>query len=227
MTALILQARLDSSRLPGKAMLPLGGRPIIYRIMEAFRYLQCDEKILACSEDSARAFAPLADEAGFKMIPGPKDDVLSRFCIVIRQIGADRIIRATGDNPFVFVDAAVALNREAVETGADYAGYSGIPVGAGVESVDSAALLKAEKEAVDISEREHVCPYLYKHPEYFKLHRPLAPSIWQGENLRLTVDTKTDYERAEALYDVLCGFAPNERNFGVNIIKSAKKVFGS
>ena len=226
MTALVLQARLDSSRLRNKSMLPLGGRPFIFRVMEAFGSSPWEEKILACSEDSVSAFAPLAEETGFTLVSGPKEDVLARYCLAIRRCGAERVVRATGDNPFVFIDAAAALNREAADLGADYAGYGGMPYGAGVESVSSGALLRAEEEAVDAAEREHVCPYLYKRPEFFKLHRPLAPKRWQCPGLRLTVDTLEDYERAQALYESLFSLPPEERLLGEKIIDTYKRVCG-
>jgi spore coat polysaccharide biosynthesis protein SpsF len=72
-----------------------------------------------------------------------------------------------------------------------------------VESVAAEALLRAEREAVSPAEREHVCPYLYGHPELFRLHRPLAPRIWQFPSLRLTVDTPEDLLRAQILADAL------------------------
>ena len=225
MTALVLQARLNSSRLPEKSLLPLGGRPLILRVMEALRFFPCGEKILACPEDSARAFAPLADEAGFKLAAGPRDDVLARYCLVIRNCGAERIVRATGDNPFVFVDAASALNDEAESLSADYAGYSGLPHGAGVESVDCEALLRAEKSSREPEEREHVCPYLYRNPDLFRLHRPLAPRLWQYPGLRITVDTREDYERALALYDDLLSLPAQDRVKGEHIIAACKRLF--
>ena len=203
MTALVLQARLDSLRLERKCLLPLGKRPMILRVMEALKDMPIDAKILACPDDSVESFAPLAKEAGFEIVTGPKNDVLERYCNAIRHCSASRIIRATGDNPFVFSDAAQALNDEAVALGADYAGYSGLPYGAGVESVSAKALLRAEQEAQTQWERENVCPYLYGHPELFSLHRPLAPLKWQGHDMRITVDTEEDYIRAQKLYAAL------------------------
>jgi len=224
-TALVLQARLDSSRLPEKSLLPLGGRPLIFRVMEALSFLPCQIRILACPEDSVSAFAPLAEEAGFTLVAGPKDDVLARFCRAIHRGSAERIIRATGDNPFVFVDAAAALNKEALDLNADYAAYSGLPYGAGVESVSARALLRAQQEARAPAEREHVCPYLYGRPELFHLHRPLAPRRWQGAQARITVDTHEDYERAQALYTTLLPLPPPERNLGETIIGAYKRLF--
>ena len=224
MTSLVLQARLDSTRLPGKSLLPLGGRPLILRVMEAFAFMPFDAKILACPAECVASFAPLAEEAGFTAICGPADDVLARYCIVIRKTGADRIVRATGDNPFVFTDAALALNREAEELNADYSGYGSLPYGAGVESVASEALLRAEKEARLPAEREHVCPYIYGNSGIFRLHRPLAPLKWQRPELRVTVDTRDDYEKAAMLYENLLSLAPQERNLGENIIKTVMRT---
>ena len=218
MTALVLQARLDSTRLPGKSLLPLGGKPLVFRVMEALNAIPAGMRMLACPEECAPAFAPLAEEAGFILLPGPKEDVLARYCLAIRRSGADRILRATGDNPFVFVDAAIAIEREAAELGADYACYSGIPHGTGVESVASEALLRAEREARNLSEREHVCTYLYNNPLLFQLHRPLAPLRWRSSALSFTVDTPADYERALLIFQRLSSLSAEERIMGANII---------
>jgi spore coat polysaccharide biosynthesis protein SpsF len=211
----VIQARLDSSRLPDKALLPLGGRPLIYRVMEALRRVEADAYVLASPEDCAAFFAPLAEEAGFVFCPGPKEDVLARYCVAIRRYSIDRVIRATADNPFVFGDAAAAINAEALSLGADYAAYSGLPYGAGVESVSAEALLRAERETPPPGrgplppEREHVCPYLYGHPELFLLHRPLAKREWRGPSLRISVDTAEDYERCLLLWDALAAGPPS------------------
>ncbi|MFP3088970.1 spore coat protein [Treponema sp. TIM-1] len=226
MTALVLQARLDSSRLYRKALLPLDGRPLISLVMEALKTVPGDLHILACPEDSFREFLPLAEAEGFELVSGLKEDVLGRYAQVIRRFSPDRIIRATGDNPFVFADAAAAINQEGTELGADYAGYSGLPYGAGVESVSAEALLRAEREAAAQAEREHVCPYLYGHPEWFLLHRPLAPLIWREPSLRLTVDTPEDYQQAQALSQALTKAAPGRARYrGETIIGISKRLF--
>jgi spore coat polysaccharide biosynthesis protein SpsF len=170
--------------------------------MEALSFVRCDLHVLACPEDCESSFRPLAERAGFELCTGSKEDVLARYCSVINRYSPDWVIRATADNPFVFADAAQKLAEEAAALNADYAGYAGLPLGAGVEAVNAAALLRAEREGRKPEEREHVCPYLYGHPELFRLHRPLAPRNWQAvpAALRLTVDTPEDYLRAEELY---------------------------
>jgi spore coat polysaccharide biosynthesis protein SpsF len=203
MTAVVLQVRLDSMRLPRKALLSLGGQPIVFRVMEALKRVAVDKHVLACPKDCVSILAPFTEKAGFDIMGGDKEDVLARYCAAVNKFAIDRLIRATGDNPFVFVDAALELERSAAFLGADYAGYAGLPYGAGVEAVSAEALLRAGREAHLPEEREHVCPYLYRHPELFLLHRPLAPVKWQGPMLRVTIDTAEDYEWAKRLYGAL------------------------
>jgi spore coat polysaccharide biosynthesis protein SpsF len=91
--------------------------------------------------------------------------------------------------------------------------------------VAAAALILAEKEAASPYEREHVCPYLYGRGEIFRLHRPLAPLPWQGPDMRLTVDTWEDYEKAQTLYRSLSDLPLQERGKGEAIISTYKKLF--
>ncbi|GMO55992.1 MAG: hypothetical protein Ta2G_15730 [Termitinemataceae bacterium] len=210
-TAIILQTRLDSSRLPRKALLDLCGEPLVCRVMQALNAVAADIRILACPKDSFDELSVLAGKNNFEIFAGSKDDVLRRYVDAIKYFELDkhldnedvRIIRATGDNPFVFADASDAINAEASALGADYAAYANLPYGAGVEAVSAAALLRADKKAESAYDREHVCPFLYGNPAMFKLHRPLAPLKWQHPECRITVDEAADYENAKKLYAAL------------------------
>lgn len=166
--------------------------------------------VLACDAASEEYFAPLAAECGFVCISGPKEDVLSRFCQVIRKIGAVTILRATGDNPFVFHEAAEAsLNKYAslVKEGRkiDYFTYSGLPHGSGVEVMDGRSLLRAETMTDSSWDREHVGPALYNHTDEFVCVRETAPDSWYFPSMRTTIDTKEDYDRAVLMYRYLTG----------------------
>jgi spore coat polysaccharide biosynthesis protein SpsF len=225
--AIVLQARMDSQRLPGKSLLPLGitdAKPLVFRVMEALNQVPAHTRILACPENCEALFKHLALEAGFELLTGPEEDVLERYCMAVRRFNIDTVIRATADNPFVFADAAAALAAEAIALGADYAGYMGLPLGAGVEAVRASALLRAGDEAGIGYEREHVCPHLYGHPEKFLLHRPLAPLRWQGQNVRRTRDAQEDYERAQALYAALDKTGAVRYN-GAAILKAYRALY--
>lgn len=196
---LIVQMRLDSTRLPRKALLPLGDDILAGAVMRRLRRVPADAYVLASDAEGAAELGPLAAARGFQVYAGPKDDVLARFAGAARAYGADFVIRATGDNPFTSYELGAMLAERSASGGADYAGYLGMPTGMGVELVRASALYRAEREAVLAAEREHVCPYLYNHPELFSIDRPSCPEAWRLPDGRLTVDTAEDYGRARLI----------------------------
>ena len=179
MTGIVLQARIGSSRLPGKAMLDLGGKTVVRRAMDALRQVSgIDEFILATDADSADILKSQAVDAGFGLFVGSAENVLNRYAEVIRKYGLTEVVRATGDNPFVSSAVAEKTMQVFREEAADYAGLTGMPLGTGVEVVSAAALLTADSEAEDPYEQEHVCPFLYKRPKRFKIVLCEAPENW-------------------------------------------------
>ncbi len=200
-TAVILQARLDSTRLPGKALLELEGKPVIVWAMESLRAVPADRWVLACDEASFDRLEPFARGSGFECVKGPKEDVLARFCLAIEKTGAATVVRATGDNPFVFADATTeSLRRFASlrdsETPCDYFTLTGLPHGAGVEVFDAGRLVEACRLTDSPYDHEHVGPALYAHRERFSCVFEAAPPQWRLERARVTIDTQEDFERA-------------------------------
>jgi spore coat polysaccharide biosynthesis protein SpsF len=108
LTAVFLQVRLDSSRLPRKALLELAGVTVLEHAMQALDLVRADIRVLLTTKDSAAELKPIAESAGWNMFIGSKDDVLDRFVMAAREFNADRIIRATGDNPLVSAEMANA-----------------------------------------------------------------------------------------------------------------------
>lgn len=207
MTVAVIQVRLDSTRLPRKALLDLGGKPVIARVMETMRRVAVDAYVLACDYDSEAELAPVARSEGFECIAGPKDDVLERFCHVARKTGADTFLRATGDNPFLFADAAsrslerfAELSRARVP--ADYFTYTGLPHGSGIEVFSAKKLVEAAPLTGSPYDREHVGPALYNHPDRFVAVRETAPEQWYHPDARTTIDTANDYARACRMVEV-------------------------
>jgi spore coat polysaccharide biosynthesis protein SpsF len=208
MTAIVLQARMGSTRLPGKALLPLGGSTLIEQAMSRLALVRSDLRVLATDEASAGALSAPAARRGFELLVGPAEDVLARYCLAIRRYKPDLVIRATGDNPLVSFELASLLAERRSSLPSDYAGFLGMPTGMGVELVASEALLRAEAEASAPREREHVCPYLYDHPDIFRVDRPQAPPPYLLPGASVTVDTKADYEAVLRLYGALYGGSP-------------------
>jgi spore coat polysaccharide biosynthesis protein SpsF len=212
MTGLVVQARMGSTRLPGKALLPLGGTTLTDQVLTRLADLPVEARILATDEASARALGPAAARRGYELLVGPAEDVLARYCLAISRYGLDLVVRATGDNPLVSAELALLLLEERsrrVEGGRpDYLAQVGMPLGMGVELVSATALLRAEAEALLASEREHVCPYLYAHPDIFTIERLPAPEGYDFKGGRVTVDTAEDYELVLMAYGALYDGSP-------------------
>jgi spore coat polysaccharide biosynthesis protein SpsF len=199
----MLQARLDSTRLPGKALLPIAGLPMVSHAMRSLKRVKADAYVLATEKASATGLAALASACGFELFSGPKEDVLGRFCQAARAFKAERIIRATGDNPLVSYELATFLAERRLDVPADYSGYLGMPKGMGVEIIEADALFEAERLSADPFEREHVAPYLYRRPERFRIDQPMAPKDYLWEEGSVSVDTREDYERVLSVFDAL------------------------
>ena len=207
--AVVVQARLNSSRLPRKALLNLCGKPLLAYTLEAMREIPAERYILACDRSSAADFAPIAEQFHYTLISGSETDVLGRFCSVIRQFENSlrpitTIIRATADNPFLFTEAAEASVKRFVELGEpDYFTYTGLPHGSGVEILKAKSLLTAEKLTKDAYDHEHVGPALYRYSDTFICTKETAPLQWYAPHLRTTVDTQEDFDRAELMMQYL------------------------
>lgn len=190
----IVQARTGSTRLPGKALLQLGGEPLLSRVLCNLGECRCiGPMVVAVPHNSVAALEPLARQAGAETVAGPEEDVLGRYAAVLEQFPCSHFVRATGDNPFVsaeMLDLAVAYH---LEHDADLTHWLGIPLGCGVEVVRSSVLMRAAAEAELPHEREHVTPWIYSNREQFRVCEPELPF---HPELRLTVDTADDFDRA-------------------------------
>ncbi len=202
---LIVQCRLSSTRLPGKALLPLKDRTALEWNLRAMSKVVADDYYLATDEASLPELKGIAEKCGFKIFGGSRDDVLDRFCRVIEISGADLVVRATADNPFLFYEAANDLISRWIEKSAsekiDYMTFSGLPHGCGVEMFDAHSLLDAARKTDLPYDHEHVGPSLYNHPENFVSVFEEAPQKYNHPELRTTIDTSTDYIRAQKIVD--------------------------
>ncbi len=226
MTGLFLQVRLDSSRLPRKALLPLGGTVVVSHAMRALRKVDAACYALLTDEESAGELAPYAEAEGFSLFVGEKEDVLKRYSDAARYYRVDRIIRATGDNPLVSGSCAREICRLHLDAEADYSGFVGLPLGTGVECVETSALLEADRLADSRYDREHVCPYLYRHPEDFLVYRPEAPQRCRLPDARVTLDTKEDYARLQELYRIAYRGRPIEIRELIHTLTTHQPIAG-
>lgn len=205
MTLVLVQSRLGSTRLPEKGLLPLGGKPAIAHVLDTMHLVPADAYYLATDEASYSRLAPVAASCGYECFAGPAEDVLERFCLLIEKTGADVIVRATGDNPFLFADAAAAslevfLKKIKDCNPCDYFTYTGLPHGSGIEVLSASALLTARNLTKSPYDHEHVGPALYNHKDAWNCVFEPAPEKWNHPELRTTIDTYGDYRRAERMF---------------------------
>lgn len=208
-TGVVVQMRLDSSRLPRKALLPLGSGTLASTVMHRLKSLPAAEFVLATDPDSAGTLAGIASQCGFSIFTGSRDDVLDRYIKAAEYFGIGRLVRATGDNPLVSTELATQLiaDIDAQErldgSSVDYAGHIGMPIGMGVELVRLSALHRAAAESTDPYDHEHVCPYLYRNPSSFRIELLACPAGYNLPHARLTVDTPADYQALLSIFAAL------------------------
>ncbi|MBO4533559.1 MAG: methyltransferase domain-containing protein [Treponema sp.] len=211
--AVIVQCRLSSTRLPGKALKVLGGKTVLSWVLNSMKKVDADRYFVATDFESYDTLAPICKENGFECFAGELDDVLKRFCDLIKKIKVSTIIRATADNPFLFYEAAQASLEEFEQhrkqkKSCAYLTFTGLPHGSGVEIIDAASLLEAAEQTDNPYDHEHVGPALYNHKENFTCEFVKAPSRFYNPELRTTIDTYSDYLRAVSIVNYLG--APNQ-----------------
>ncbi len=201
----IIQARMDSSRLPGKAMLPLKGKPMLYHVIERARAIhEAGIIVLAtCPGDENASMIELADSMKIGTFVGSSENVLERYYMAAEKFGGDYIIRITGDNPFTDPVYASVAAKIAEETKADLCSIKDLPLGVAVEIIKKEALEKAYTMSRMQHQLEHVSPYIKENPDMFKIVRHAVSLNNPFETLRLTVDTGEDYTLAKIIYDDL------------------------
>jgi glutamate-1-semialdehyde 2,1-aminomutase len=193
-TVAVVQARMGSTRLPGKVMRPVHGVPMIERLLDRLsRAGRIQTVVVATSSDPVNA--PLVAHVrrlGFACHQGSEHDVLERVVQVAEAHAADRVVRVTGDCPLIdprIVDEAVAVFERA---GVDYLSNLAPPTypdGLDTEVFTFPALVRAHREATRAYDREHVTPYL-RESGRFRTANLAHGEDWSGE--RWTVDRPED-----------------------------------
>ncbi len=210
-----VQARMGSTRLPGKVLAPLAGRPLLERVLERVARTPGLDGVALLSTDAPEdePLRRLGAQLGVPVVAGSREDVLDRFHLGTRQLEADAILRVTADCPLVDPEvlgellgmfrASPAIDHAAVATGA-MAARSGLwryPDGLDGEVFSATTLALAWGQSRDPYEREHVTPFLWRHPERFRLALLHAPEDLGAE--RWTVDHPADLAFVQAVYERL------------------------
>ena len=201
----IIQARMGSSRLPGKVLLPLAGKPVLEHVIcRCQSVARVDRVIVATTDDPGDlAIVHCVRDLGVGVFRGSQADVLDRYYQTARSFEAKHVVRITADCPLIdpaVIDRVVAAY---FQSGVDYATNAleeTFPDGQDVEVMSFAALEQAWREATSSADREHVTPYLRRLPGLKRTNvrddRALGHHRW-------TLDEPRDMDKISAIFDAL------------------------
>jgi spore coat polysaccharide biosynthesis protein SpsF len=214
-TAVIIQARMTSSRLPGKVLRQILGRPMLsFQIERLRRAHGFDRLVVATTTNrSDDVIAAFCRAEGLDCFRGSEHDVLARYYEAALESAASVIVRVTSDCPLLDPDVVeTVISRFRGFDGCDYASNMlepTFPYGMAVEVMSFAALSQAHSHARDPVEREHVTPYIYRRPSQFRIASvEMSPN--RSEH-RWTVDTPEDFELVSLILEALYPSNPDFR----------------
>lgn len=223
---IISQARMTSTRLPGKVLKEVLGKSLLeYHIERLLQVELADKLVIATTtNDTDQPIVELCEKLGVAYYRGSEEDVLSRYYEAAAQFGADVVIRVTSDCPLIdpgVVDKVIGMYIDNRDT-YDYVSNAlkrTYPRGLDTEVFSMATLEKAYKEAREQPEREHVTPYVYRHPELFRLANCGGSADYSQH--RWTVDTPEDFELIRLILEEL--YPVNERFTWLDVLELLSK----
>jgi len=199
----IIQARMGSTRLPGKILRELDGETVLSRVLGRVRRMCNLNEILVATTDQSRddAVAESTRQNGVGVFRGNEDDVLDRYWQAAQWCGAEAVVRITSDCPLIDPELVDETIQAFLSQPADYASNTlerTYPRGLDAEVFTVAALEKMWRAARETYEREHVTPYLYEHQELFRLVSVRGQH--DQSKHRWTLDTAEDLQLIRAIY---------------------------
>ena len=204
-TVCIIQARMGSTRLSGKVLQPILGRPMLWWVMHRVQQARLLGKVVIATttEPADDAIVALCERHGWSTFRGSEQDVLDRYYQAAQQYGADVVVRITSDCPLIdpwVIDYTISAHLSAAPQ-VDYTSNSidrTYPRGLDTEAFSMDALRRCWRDATLPPEREHVTYYMYRHPERFNL-LPVTNQVDYARH-RWTVDTPEDMELVQRVY---------------------------
>jgi spore coat polysaccharide biosynthesis protein SpsF len=202
----IVQARMGSTRLPGKVLKDLGGETMLARVVGRLRYANRISEVLVATTDRPGDDA-IVDECrrlSVAVSRGDQDDVLDRYFKAAESASADVVVRITSDCPLIDPEITDKTIAQFLDELPDYASNTIVrtyPRGLDTEVMSFSALKRAWQQAQEPYQREHVTPYLLEHPSEFRLVSVVDDRDYSG--YRWTVDTAEDLLLVKTVYDRL------------------------
>lgn len=206
----IIEARMTSSRLPGKVLLPAAGKPMLEHMVERTRRIpEISDVIIATTvNDTDEPIVALAKRLHVTYFCGDEDDVLGRVVKAAKQFGTEVIVEITGDDPLLDPELSSDVIKAFLERDGqiDYVANDiegTFPIGWNTRAFPTTVLEAVEKKTSHPIDREHVVNYIVKHPHEFRMYNIAAEGMYRRPDIRLTLDTKADYEVMRRVFEAL------------------------
>jgi len=205
---IILEARMGSTRLPGKTLKDLLGKPMIERILDRLFLSKLTDTIVVATTENKKddVLVSFLEQKEINYFRGSEDDVLKRVVEAAEHFSIQNIIELHGDNPFLDPDIIDSCIREFELGDVDYLSNTlenTFPQGLRVQIFPTVKLRRVEKTVDDETVREHVSLYFYENPNKFKIKSVEAEDPIKRPELRLTVDTEEDFQFICSIYERL------------------------
>jgi spore coat polysaccharide biosynthesis protein SpsF len=206
-TVAIVQARMGSTRLPGKVLQDLAGEPMLARVVNrTCRAKTLQEVVIATTTNTVDdVIVKLCEARGWSWFRGSEEDVLDRYYHAAKKYQADFIVRITSDCPLIDPEVIDHVVQEFLERQpeVDYASNTWprrtFPRGLDTEVMRMDVLERAWREDRNPAWREHVTPYIYRNPDRFRIHNVVSPVDYSA--MRWTVDTQEDLAFVRQIYN--------------------------
>lgn len=205
----IVQARMGSTRLPGKVLMEIRDKPMLEHVIDRLRETKMlDEIVVATTtKEQDKVIIQLAKKLGVSYFAGSENDVLGRYLGAAEEAKADIIVRITADCPLIDPRIIDDIVKHHLRTNANFTynlidenNEKSFPRGSDVEVFSNAVLKRIGELAKEPRYREHVTSYVYEHPEPFKIEVIEAEGIFQRPHLRLCVDEEDDLRFISEIY---------------------------
>ncbi|MES0489092.1 MAG: hypothetical protein ABUK01_03810 [Leptospirales bacterium] len=202
----IIQARMESKRLPGKVLRLIGEKPLLEHMVDRLFLsgAKTDEIVFALGEEDDDSLRSFLQRKGLSFFSGDKFNVLSRYLLAANDLDEnDTVVRITGDNPFLDYHILSAMLNDEKSIAADLAYPVKLPTGMGFEVIRVGALKSQTENELSLYHKEHVTIFMRENPNLYNI----LPTVQYEDvpDIRLTVDYVEDLEQAEKTWQYFSG----------------------
>lgn len=199
MIGIIIQARMGSTRLPGKILKNIGNKNLLEHILFRLTKLKHNVQIVIATSDLEKDdnVENFCKEKDIKCFRGSETNVLERYYLCAKENDFDYIVRLTGDNPFTDIEELDNLINLHIKKKVDYSrSFFALPKGVGAEIFTFETLVKSYKYGKKDNHKEHVNEYIEENEDRFKIAELKVEKGKNRPDISLTVDTEDDYKKA-------------------------------